>query len=958
MTSTVFKPFGPLRPLLLCIVFVSGYSETLLATDNESIPYPTRDHHDPVTEPATLEYKWKHIEGAEEYAFSIRDHRLTRDYRLADEPRSKGIIYNSDETIRLMAADPNVCSEETGICKVSTADTVLLETFGRYSWRVKAFKAGKRIGVKRNVFFVSAGELPPAPEITSPTNNTAHTLAIQPSFEWSHSLASSSGDADHYIVRVVDITTKGDRKLVYRSRVPTSVCESGSCSYTFNENDVVAEMEPPAENDASESLEIPLGNYRFTVRASNGYDRSTVARSKFTVASVPEAEATEGYDWSLPGYVSENANTRGGLVRDTYPEADKPEGYTNTVFYSMRWYLANTAEGIYDFKEFDGLLADSNVLVRLDVSSVCDTPHRLREDFDYYATHTIAFWQEAYLVELEKFVNEFAAKYANNPRVVGVHLGMADGEYKSNDINLCTKEIQLPDLTPTTPYNIYEDDDGWGEFNAKESELESALNLTVDGENQGLTVSGVDEFTGEVNDSVGNFKESVERIISIYTNAFGENSSKLAMTNLGDFVYNEPGVETVPDSVINQFNLIKVTEITPNALEAGVGNRDGLIEDWMAYNDPVYGVHFESDPTKPNNTCKITMNESHAEKYADNRFWGTENEEYGNADYVTKKFGSYESQPYRFMMSSLRALQMRRNHIQLNTDAMFDMTLGESPLSSEYDTAGFMHYLAATIGRSKADTPDAFVLLGERYIRPVSQYVSGYDGQVYGDSTGVLDATGKTINEASEAALDNCAMKNENGTPLYYKVSEYGRWLTEVSGEGTKANLVDLDYGLVDPKTKVRKAVEPWSIPRYLPEVTVATDDVVKTTKKYEYAARANNEFQFDINDTVVANRCDEGAACHIEVKVVFQDTVATTLSLVTEAGVVGAIETDGLQGTKTVTFNVEGTFNNGLENGADFALVTSSETDTLPVFMARVNFLNEPASGTPVLAVVAPELN
>jgi len=70
--------------------------------------------------------------------------------------------------------------------------------------------------------------------------------------------------------------------------------------------------------------------------------------------------------------------------------------------------------------------------------------------------------------------------------------------------------------------------------------------------------------------------------------------------------------------------------------------------------------------------------------------------------------GPVENHPYIFMISSLRALQMRRNFMSL-TD-MSNIT------HKDYKTQAFIKYLSLTMGKQYEDTPDAFVLMGERYI--------------------------------------------------------------------------------------------------------------------------------------------------------------------------------------------------------------------------------------------------
>ena len=941
MTSTIFNP---LRPLLLGIMVTSVFSTSLQAEVLELISPENRLEIAPLEK---QEYKWKHLPGAVQYAFSIRDSNL------------KQIIYNPRPFLKINASD--YCLD--GVCTFTTPDeTTGMKDFGRYTWRVLAFnESGQRIGISRNIIFVS-GEPPISPIITLPIENAITELPSKTAFQW-----MPTEGTPHYVFRLVDITSRERRRLIHREgKVPADVCTNDEAT-----DAVLCSYELPSH------IELEPGKYRFVVRSSNGYNRSIPSKVNFIVKPpVPQGILATGYDWSLPSYADENPN--GGLVRDTTPAASKPESYTNTVFYSIRWYKENTGEeskegeAFANFNGLDNLLTKlenegkaDKVLVRLEVNSLCDAPYGLRDDFNYYGGGSIAFWQESYMAQLEIFIKEFANRYANNPKIVGVHLGIADGEYKQiadalkftdgtyeNDYStFCTEADQNPVLEKDGTYNFYTGDDGWGEFGIKEEELRNALDIE-----DGLTIAGIDESTGESDESAGNFNESVERIISIYTDAFNQNtdeseydasidfSSKLAMTNLESFAYkawNSEGI--VSDSIFEKLNTIKTTQITPYALGAGVGNRDGLIEDWMSYNNPVYGVGFVE--TGPDNTCKMTMDEGYAESYAERRYWGTENEEYGNFDWVIQRHGPYEAQPYRFMMSSLRALQMRRNHMQLNTEAMYDMiTEGKDQLVSDYNTPGFLDYLAKTLGRKKTDTPDAFVVMGERYIRP--EYIRGFSDPLDPDTPAATDA----IVHPSIQALRNCAVQNSyNDKTSYLRIGEYGRWLTEVSGNGEKSNPISFS-----------RNVEPWSIPQYLPEVIIETEAETETegVRKYEYTARASNEFKFDINDAVVANRCQTGSECNLEVKVVFQDTVATTLSLVTEAGVVGRVATIGGGETKTSTFTVSGTFANGIEGIADFALVTSSETDTLPVFMTRVNFLSEPATDTPILAVVAAEQN
>ncbi|PWQ99561.1 hypothetical protein [Leucothrix arctica] len=764
-------------------------------------------------------YKWKASENATHYVFRISDTWL-KEYT---------------HRVRVNAAD--VCIEEE--CSYQLPESEQLPAISRYRWVVRAMIPSISVStVSSSILFIS-GEVPDVPVTVSPDDKSTHQLPASLTYQWQ---AVEGATRYQFVIR-----SRSPSSRVYVDlNVPTSVCdiESATCSYQLRAD-----------------TQLGAGSYVWRVRASNRVDHSTFTKSIMTFEPTP-GEIVAGYDWELPEQVSENTN--GGLVRGTWKPTDKE--YTNTAFYSLRWNdVPVDKEGNYDFAAFDWWLnngdADGDkVLVRLEVNSVCDAPSAMRSAFNYYAGGSIAFWEYGYIDALTDFVTAFADKYADQSNIIGVHLGIADGEYS---------HIKEGGYTDVCLADLYANEDGWGEFWVNENELKHAME-------QGLTAE--------------NFTISVKKIIDAYTSAFEGHTSKLAMTNIGTFVYNAPDSDLVADDVIEVFNEQKINVITPHALKAGVGNRDGLIEDWMSYNSPIYGMNFRPGP---NNSCYMTMDEDFAENMG-SRYSGTENEEYGTADWLVERYGAFEGQPYRFLMSSLRALQMRRNYMQLHTEG-----LDELP-DTDYNTGDFLHYLASTIGRDKTNTPDAFAVLGERYIR--SSYVTGFDNEQF-----------------ASADFESCVISEKEGDAAYLQVREFGRWLTEVGGKGVKSKQVVLEAGK-----------EPWSIPSYLPDVA--------GSKKYEYSARESHEFTFDINDEVVSHRCPTGTLCEIAVKVVFEDSVATTLSVQTEVGTMASINTIGDGDIKTATLTFKGHFQNGF-NGADFGLATGSEAEALPVMITRVNF-------------------
>ena len=802
-----------------------------------------------------ISYQWKPSEGATHYDFRLRD------------------SWNQTSLHQVRLDASVVCTEV--VCSYSTPELVQLSEVGRFVWQVRARSGGTKSTYTRNVLFMS-GELPDQPLIVSPADMTNVELPEPLSFQW-----QASEGAIRYILI---INEQSPKSRVYRNaQILASACDPDTSLCSF---------------ELPEEVKLGAGDYEWFVRATNGVDRSTFTRTNLTVNPVP-GTLTAGYDWELPAYASDNPS--GGLVRGKW--SDKDRDYTNTAFYSLRWndvpYIhdpdhpdANEDGYFYDFGGFNWWLGSSeadgdNVLVRLEVNSLCDAPVRLRSTFNYYAGGSIAFWhqhddeEDSYVSELKRFVDAFAAKYADNPRLIGMHLGIADGEYKhieeGNYHRLVDGEYQ-----DDCRADLYDEEDGWGEFWVDEAELSHAMQ-------QGLTTENLIQPE--------NFTPSVTQIINNYASAFEGNTAKLAMTNIGNFAYNDEKIDLVPVETIKAFNDEQADAIVPLVNSLGIGNRDGLVEDWMSYNDPSYGIEFTAGP---DNTCHLSMNETFAENIG-NRYWGTENEEYGNDAWLIERYGAYEGQPYRFLMSSMRALQMRRNHMAVHTPGMDGLP------QTDYNTADFVHYLASTIGRDKTNTPDAFVMLGERYIRP--EYINGFE-----DELASVESCLIRVNDPDDQSKD--------GEPSHEQVREFGRWLTEVGGKGVKAK-----------QQAFEMEKEPWSIPAYLPEVNGST--------KYEYAARDSHEFTFDINDAVLTSRCPADTTCELTVKVVFEDTVATTLSLQTETGTLASLDTVGDGATKTATFTVSEHFRNEF-NGADFGLKTGLEEESLPVMMVRVNFMQD----------------
>ena len=535
----------------------------------------------------------------------------------------------------------------------------------------------------------------------------------------------------------------------------------------------------------------------------------------------------QGFDWSLPSYAGEARYSGLTTELDTAVKAVKNK------FLIVLWSEANPKKGVFDFSEFERDLkrvAPQRVLVRLEVNSACEAPDWALKLIRQTSEKSLIFWDKAYLDTTRPFIQAFAKRYASNPQVIGVQLGLADGEFgKAKD-----------------SCKDYDNKNGWGEFWMSPAERQEAEQSFG--------------FNPEV------FEQATRANIDIYAKAFGKYKNKLAFTNIGTlFTYGE-GSE-----VYNQ----KLKDIANTILDKGLGNRDGAIERWMSYTDKVYGNVFT---TMPDGSCRLDFNEDFADKI-DGRYWGTENEFYGDRDYVIADVGPYENAPYRFLISSLRALQMRRNFISISSS----LDKIDHP---DYKTQEFLTYLSRVLGKSKENTPDAFVLLGERYIDPYRL--------------------------ADQMDVD-CVNRNKKKV----SVRSFGRWLRESPQNAQIDNRPAI-------KVTMPKAENYWYQGFYLPEGI-----------DYEYFAREAKEFSFDVNDKLAQIRCQDG--CEVEVKATFKDTVKTSLTVEVAEGISQSLETMGDNEIKTATFTLETRF---AELNKHSDLVLKSQQSEIPLIMLRINLL------------------
>lgn len=535
------------------------------------------------------------------------------------------------------------------------------------------------------------------------------------------------------------------------------------------------------------------------------------------------AYSINGFDWSLPENTA--ITTDSGLI----DEYDRGLDFTQHVFAIVRWDEANPQKGYYDFSKFEKYLVKSapkKVLVRLEVHSLCEAPKWALRQLKTSPDKSLIFWDNSYINLLKPFVNSFAERYANDPRIIGVQLGIADGEFNNDSCDLSNK-------------------DGWGEFWMSPEAIEQAQDKYG--------------FTPDI------FEKQSKAIIDVYVSAFGGNKNKLAFTNIGPiFSWNNIAVP------YNQ----KLKKIAKHVWQSGIGNRDGHIELWMRFIDQAYGVQLGS---MNDGTCFLSFDESYANTIR-GRYWGTENEFYGDKGYVVKANGPYSNQAYRFMVSSLRALQMRRNYFSIAGDSMAKI---KDPI---YKTQDFLLYLNKVLGKQIENTPDVFIVLGERYI---------------------------SQNRASNFSNESCVRESGNKVAI----RSFGRWLTEKSNSKPALPI------------SMPASENYWGQNYYMPQGI-----------DYEYSARVANQFEFDIEDSLIKTRCKND--CKVEVKITYKDTAKTRLNIQYGDNKIQSFTSNGDNKIKTVSFTVDSLFQKNLSDkvlGSDF-MVTSKKA--LPLIMIRVNFL------------------
>ncbi len=524
----------------------------------------------------------------------------------------------------------------------------------------------------------------------------------------------------------------------------------------------------------------------------------------------------DGMDWSLPDDVGLSA--AGGVWQG---DDDITQPYIRASFAEFDWQELNPQPGRFDFAAIDELLdQDARVplIVRINWYGNCAAPEWALKRTRVMSERTIVFWDDTYFQAIAPLARALGAAYADDPRLEALYLGFGDGQ-KSG---------------PTCD----SDDDGWGEFWMTEDEIREAE-----------TRFG---FSAQVMDT------AARRLIDLFATAFGDNAGKLAFTNIALF----------DDATNSPYNDV-VRNLGPYLESRGVGMRNGEIETWLRY----VGTQFGAKLTPaPGNTARLSTDEAFARRIGA-RHWGDENEFYGPEDYVLESTGPYANQGYRFYVSSMRGLQMRYNHVGIHLDPMLELpTLPWNP-------QGLLIYQARVLGRTIEDTPDAFTMLGERYLRadfmhgPITRDATIHDGML--------------------------------------KVRGVERWLSEI-GESQPAFKVDMP----EDEAYWAQYYMPWDI-------------------DYEYAARASDRFDFDLSDELMRARCPDG--CAVSIKLSYLGDRPATMRIETAETTSPAYDLTADGKIHTLSIPVRSRFDGSLEKGADFTV--HSQGNPMTLLLARVVF-------------------
>lgn len=581
----------------------------------------------------------------------------------------------------------------------------------------------------------------------------------------------------------------------------------------------------------------------------------------------------EGFNWGLPWYATKSTN--GGMLDINGVYTSDGDTDIKGALVRALWSDLEPNKGVFVYTAIDDQLAqlnaDEHALIRLEVNSFCHAPSWAQSDIPSSSTKSFNFWEGAYIYNLSELVNKIAVRYRANPKVAGIHLGIGDGEYydRDSDGNI------IGSTCPEENEDHFDSNgrDGWGEFWWTTA---------------GSPTPGGEEAIYEANNlTETNFESSVKDLIDLYANAFGSayvgKVVWMSFDNFGTSKYHD-----------------ELARIHTYAQAKKLGGRGGQIEAWMRGTDNIYGVNLVTNTASNDGSCTMTFDEAFADNIA-GRYWGEENEFYGDLDYITNpakegSVGPLSNQTYRFFVSSMRALQLRRNYFSINAPGHAHLRNTQD----EYNSAEFIQYLSKTMGRTRFDTPDAFVLLGDRAINTFS---------------GLYPDEYKTD---AAVANEDCLLAARNKG--YATVSDFGRWLSVVSA--------------TTPDTSMKKSF-PDSERNWGQILSYPRPNENNVTENYELYARKSSAMYVDIHNQLMQERC--AGSCSIRVHAVFKDDHVMNLQVVPSSGAASTVlQTYGDGFIRTATFEL----NNFVGGGTlpDFHLKTTDGSD-VSVIMLRVTF-------------------
>jgi hypothetical protein len=143
-------------------------------------------------------------------------------------------------------------------------------------------------------------------------------------------------------------------------------------------------------------------------------------------------------------------------------------------------------------------------------------------------------------------------------------------------------------------------------------------------------------------------------------------------------------------------------------MEYELGSRDGFVEMYLYHaDDPERGQYI--DPQR-----YLCVDEKNLFIANPDIIFGDENEEYRES-WVTR-FGPIETFNYRYFTSMLRFLQMRRNYLYTETNAL---------------QPELLWYVCHAMARTVEDTPDGWCFLRESYVRKKPGTLKNFERWVY-----------------------------------------------------------------------------------------------------------------------------------------------------------------------------------------------------------------------------------